>query len=402
MPIENRWRQVGIFLAAAGIGIIGMIVLPKQCAPKTEEVQNRAHAPAPTTLEAQRKQQQAAASAAQSKAALSGAMGFHDQLSALSQLPLEQNEEMLDDLMAKWALSDPQAAAEFVRQLPAGEFREAAGLSLCQTWAAEKPEEAAAWVKQNLPQGGLQGALGAVASVWARRAPEAVVAWIATLPESSDRIVAEGSLAQTWGETNPAAAAVWWKSLADENQPLALQPLLIGWAVNDPSAAANWLQNELTNHPQWPAAGVAGLVNEWSNRDAGEVSRWLNSLPEGEFYEAAVAAFSQSAATTSPKDALLWARTLTDPVQRQSSVLYALETWLDTDREAFVKSLPDQIAATTDPKMRQAVYDLLYRKDPNFKESLLKLADDTTSTETPDAPATDESTGGPVEGTEAQ
>ena len=405
MPAENRWRHLVIFLAAAGLGLMGMVVIPRQCskAPETETAQ--AVAPAPGLIEKRSKPKANVAKSEPGTPAAAEAIpgsDFRSQAISLSQQPLDDSAEALDDLMAKWAATDPASAAEYVRQLPAGDFREAAGVSLCQTWAAEHPEDAAAWVTKILPQGGLQGALGAVASVWAHTAPDATAQWVATLPELADRIVAEGSLAQSWGESNPAAAAVWWKTLPEENQKQALPTLLDGWAVNDPAAAAAWLQGELVGHPESPALGVAALVNTWSNRDAAQVSRWLNSLPEGPFYESAVASFAQSAADTAPKDALLWARALADPAQRQQSVIYALETWMENDRAGFLDSLPDQLDATKEPGLRQAVYEMLYRKDPNFKASILKLADTPVTDSIPESPAADEATDGPVEGGETE
>ena len=407
MPPENRWRHLVIFLSAAGLGLVGMVAIPRQCSKaKPESDVARTVAPAPGSIESRSRPKITAAKREPDKTAAGGVNGtvsgsaFRSQAVTLSQQPLDDSAEALDDLMAKWAATDPIAAADYVRQLPAGDFREAAGVSLCQTWAAEHPEDAAAWVTKNLSQGGLQGALGAVASVWAHSAPDATAQWVASLPELADRLVAEGSLAQSWGESNPAAAAVWWKTLPEESQNAALTTLLDGWAVNDPAAAAAWLQGELVGHPESPALGVAGLVNTWCNRDAAQVSRWLNSLPEGPFYESAVASFAQSAADTAPTDALLWARALADPAQRQQSVVHALETWMDNDRDGFLAALPDQLNATREPGLRQAVYEMLYRKDPNFRASLLKLADTPVTDASPESPAADQTTGSPVEGGE--
>ncbi len=408
MPAENRWRHLIIFLAAAGLGLMGMVVIPRQCSKTPEPEVAPAVAPAPGLIESRSKPKANVAKSDPGKVAAAGATGtipandFRSQAISLSQQPLDDSAEALDDLMAKWAATDPVGASEYVRQLPAGDFREAAGVSLCQTWAAEHPEDAAVWVSKNLSQGGLQGALGAVASVWAHTAPDATAQWVATLPELADRLVGEGSLAQSWGESNPAAAAVWWKTLPEENQKQALPTLLDGWAVNDPAAAAAWLQGELVGHPESPALGVAGLVNTWCNRDAPQVSRWLNSLPGGPFYESAVAAFAQSAADTAPKDALLWARALADPAQRQQSIIYAMETWMENDRAGFLDSLPDQLNATKEPGLRQAVYEMLYRKDPNFKASILKLADTPVTDSTAEGPAEDEAADGPVEGGETK
>lgn len=236
------------------------------------------------------------------------------------------------------------------------------------------------------------------------RDPDGVASWVAGLPEAADRLAAEAGLAQTWGETNPAAAAAWLETLSPEHQGAALQNLMIGWSENDVASAAAWLQGAITNNPNLPVGTAAIVVNAWSEKDAPAVSRWLNSIPEGPFYETAATAFAQAAVEKSPKDALLWARSLGDPAQRQQSLIFAMETWMENDRQGFVAALPQELEATADPVLRKAIYDMLYRKDPDFQKSLLDLAEtpDTPAPPTikeppPSAPAADQPTPGPVE-----
>ena len=391
MAEENRLGQVAVFVGAAALGIVVMIVLPKACqdsksGPTAETKQNVPGKDAVSGKTTGGATPTPGTAATQTKLPPASAAIFRTQAVELSQKPLEEIGEALDELMEKWALTDPSSAAAWVKQLPAGDFRESAAVSLCHTWAGEDPKAAAQWVTENLANGALRGALGAVADAWARREPDAVAAWIGTLPDPMDRQAGEASLAQTWGETNPAAAAAWLDSLPVENQAAALQNLMQGWAVTDAAAAATWLQGALTNKPQLPASTAAIVVNTWVAQDAGAVSRWLNALPEGPFYEAAATAFAQAAVEKSPKDALLWARSLGDPAQRQQSVLYAMEAWFDKDRDAFVAALPAEIDAMPDINLRRAVYDLLYKKDPSFKESMLKLVEPTVP-EAPTAPS---------------
>jgi len=384
MPAENRFSQAAVFLGAAALGIVLLVIVPRQCQEKQATTSGNLIAPEPDSVESRRLQKPkspAGTAPTQTKLVSGSSAIFQERAVQLSQKPLEEIGETLDDLMEKWVLTDPASAAAWVKQLPAGDFRESAGISLCQFWAEQDAAAAAQWVTANLGNGALQGALGAVAGVWAHRDPESVATWVASLPDPSDRQTGEASLAQTWGETNPAAAAVWLESLPQANQSIALQNLMLGWSVNDPAAAASWLQGATTNNPKLPVETVAVVVNAWSNQNAGDVSHWLNALPEGPFYESAATAFAQAAVEKSPKDALLWARSLGDPTHRQQSIIYAMETWMDQDHDGFVAALPAELEATADPALRKAIYDMLYRKDPGFKESLLKLA------ETPDTPA---------------
>jgi hypothetical protein len=387
MPEENRTSQAVTFVIAAALGVGVMLFLAHSCRKmKVEETVDSIMAPAPDTI-ASRKAKAANgtprkdAASKPPKPSGSASADFAAQANALAKRPLEEISDQLDELMAQWASEDPAGAAAWVKQLTPGDIREAAAVSLCQTWAGINPQAAAAWVAENSGKGMLQGALGAVSSVWAHADPAATATWIAGLSESTDRTVGEVALAQAWGEINPAAASEWMKTLSPESQGNVVQSLVIGMAASDPAAAAAWLQGAMKENSKIPMETAGVVVGSWVASDAGAVSRWLNALPEGPFYEAAATAFAQAAAEKSPADALVWARSLANAENRELAVVNAMELWIDNDRKGFVEALPKQLEATSDPALRKAIYDMLYRKDPAFKDSLLNLA------ETPDTPA---------------
>ena len=386
MPEGNRINQAVTFVVAAAMGVGVMALLPKACSKGNSadaEVTAEA-APAPDTIASRnaktpKVETSPVKSPQKAKAPSSKSAAFTSQANELAKRPLEEVSDQLDELMSQWASEDPESAAAWVRQLTAGDLREAAAVSLCQTWAGLNPQAAAAWVAENLEKGMFQGALGAVASVWAHSQPDAAAKWIASLP-ATDRTVGEVALAQAWGETNPTAAVAWMKSLSPEAQSNVLQSFVVGMSTSDPAAAAAWFQNAVVENPKLPMENVGVIVTSWVANDAGAVSRWLNALPEGPLYEVAASAFAQSVAEKSPADSLVWGRSLADPQAREQAVVYAMETWFDQDRNAFVAALPAQLEATKDPVLRKAIYDMLYRKDPGFRDSLLNLA------ETPDTP----------------
>ncbi len=388
MPEGTRISQAITFAVAGALGVGVMVLLPRACSKgKDDATASGAYAPAPETIAARDAKAASANGGTKAptkpitKLASAKSAQFEIQAAELAKRPLEEVSDQLDELMALWASEDPVAAAAWVKQLTPGDFREAAATSLCQTWAGINPAAAAAWVVQNLDKGMLQGALGAVSSVWAQSDPTATAKWIASLTEATDRTVGEVALAQAWGEINPAAAAAWMKTLSPESQGNVVPSLVIGMAAADPAAAAAWLQAAVAENPNIPVENAGVIVASWVASDAPAASRWLNVLPEGPFYEAAATAFAQAAAEKSPADALLWARALANPDNREQAVIYAMELWIDKDRNGFVAALPKQLEATKDPVLRKAIYDMLYRKDPGFRNSLLNLA------ETPDTPA---------------
>lgn len=390
MPEGIRISQAVSFAVAGALGVAVMILIPRACSKgdtaSSANAEGGAYAPAPDTIASRSgngygnaKSTNVASQPALKRISAKSAQ-FEIKCAELAKRPLDEVSEQLDELMAQWASEDPMEAAAWVKQLTPGEFRETAAISLCQTWAGINPQAAAAWVAQNLDSGMLQGALGGVASAWAHSDPESAAKWIASLPEG-DRTTAEMALAQAWAEVNPAAAGAWMKSLSPASQSNVVQNMVAGMAASDPAAAAVWLQSAIAENPTIPVQNAGVIVSSWVASDAGAVSRWLNALPEGPLYEAAATAFAQAAAEKSPADALLWARALASPENREQAVIYAMELWIDQDRNGFVEALPKQLEATTDPALRKAIYEMLYRKDPGFRDSLLNLA------ETPDTPA---------------
>lgn len=379
-PRTSQWL---IAVVALLVGLLGFLVMPSQCQQKHEDKTPWLSTPSPDPIESRKRQNPVITALSSDGAGVKGKVStaggnpadLKQAAIELSHKPVEEYSEALERIMSDWALSDPKSAAEWVGGLPAGEFRESAATSLCEAWAGVDVKAAVTWVASNLGKGSLRGALGAVAAVWTRNEPVEAAAWVAKLSDAEDRSAGEAGIALIWGGTNPAAASDWLESLPDERQAGALPNLLVGWAATDPAAAAAWLQTALASNPKLPVSSAAVLVSAWVGKDAGEVSHWLNALPEEELYEVASTAFAQAVVEKSPKDALAWARSLSNPENRILSVTYAMEAWMDKDREGFVAELPKELEATSDPILRKAIYDMLYRKDPSFKESLLDLVE---------------------------
>lgn len=389
MPESSKWSQAAYLMVAAAAGIVVMVAASKGChnsATTADSKPARLAAPGPDSVasnwELKKKLEAAGGNSVSSTApTITYKAGeFENAALALSYESEEEMTEKLDALMEQWIAQNPGAAAAWVKQLPDGEFRETAGTSLCQAWAAKDPAAAAAWMGQNLTGSKLQGALGAVASAWGQSDPLAVVDWVAGLKDDSDRKVGERALAGIWGASNPAIAADWLLQLPLDHQGTALQGLLTGWTATDPAAAAAWLQGALVDNPQLPTTSAAILVSSWVAKDPSAVSKWLNVLPEGPFYQTAALAFSQSAADSAPKDALMWGRSLADANSRKQAVSHVIDTWMENDWKGFVTALPKELEATSDPALREVIYDALYRKDPGFRDQMLKLV------ETPDTP----------------
>lgn len=244
-------------------------------------------------------------------------------------------------LLAEWLAASPAEASAWTQALPAGDFRSDATSELLLAWTRLNPDEAAAW----LPTSNLLNPESAsvFAGAWAASNPAKAASWAAALP-SPDRAPAITSATDSWARSNPAAAAAWLSSLSP---------------ANDPSLVA--------------AAGT--VVHHWTESNPGAVSRWLNNLSDGPAKESAIALFSLAAAPLAPTDALLWATSLSDPSLRSSTVADVCERWYDAAPDEFKAQIPNQLDQLEETPLRHAIYQMLYEKDPEFRDTLLRIAD---------------------------
>lgn len=147
--------------------------------------------------------------------------------------------------------------------------------------------------------------------------PVEFAARIDTLPDSIGKDHAIVNLAHTWSKLDPAVTAQWLTELPEgEGKMMGYRNVASTWARNDKKAALKWIDNL-----EDPTAG--GFA-------ASEASRFL--------------------AIENGKSAVDLAKTIDDPVLRQSAMTAALETWVAYDFESAVAQigeleLPHEVAA---------------------------------------------------------
>ncbi len=300
---------------------------------------------------------------------------FAAEINKLLEGPEDARLEQMDGAMARWVEADLTAAREFVESLPAGENRRLLAGIFMECWAAKDPRGAAAWLGPKLGTGQWLSCVGALCAEWASQDPKAAAAWAGQLVEPSESRTGVESIALAWGEKAPLEAVSWMEGLPAQDQAVAAEQIIGGWSERVPEEAANWLAGAVGRNPNLPASLGGGLVSSWVGKDAGGASRWLNNLPDGPLYEIAATVFAQSAAEVDPKSALPWAKTLTNTETRRHAVVHVMEEWLTNDRNGMLAALPNELE-NADEVTRQAVYDMLYTKDPEFRKNMLQLADD--------------------------
>ena len=281
--------------------------------------------------------------------------------------------ESLSPLLAEWLAVDPAGAAQWASSLPAGSFRTDAVTELLVHWADLDPAAAGAWLGAS-PLLDAETA-STLAGRWGAKDPKTAAAWAASLPATPERSAARAAVAAAWAAAEPAVAATWTESLPDADRPAAAVAVADAWARTAPALAAAWVArlSRETGTAAVPAAGIVAM--HWTEQDPGAVSRWLNALPDGQQKDAAATLFALGVAPVAPQDALLWAGSLTEPAARAETVAGVCERWYDADPEEFKSGIPAQLDLMEEPALRHAVYAMLYEKDPEFRLTLLKIAD---------------------------
>ena len=305
----------------------------------------------------------------------------------LSSLQGDARLESLSPLLAEWVLLDAPAAAAWAAALPSGSFRSDAVGELLLHWAAADPEKAAAWLPGS---GSLDPESASVlAGKWATSDPAKAASWAASLSNPADRSAARAAIASSWAARDPLNAAAWAQSLDPADFPAAATAVADAWARSAPARAAAWIAS-LSPEPNPALEAAAGtVVQHWTEQNPGAVSQWLNAMPDSPQKDSAASLFALAAAPVAPTDAMLWASNLTDDTLRRDTVAGVCERWYDAAPDEFKAQIPAQLDLLEESALRHGIYEMLYEKDPEFRLTLLKIADGDIpppGAESPDAP----------------
>ena len=308
----------------------------------------------------------------------------------LAQTEGDNRGEAIAELLGEWAMFDAPGAGTWVSALPAGDMRNDAAGDLLTAWAAADPAGASAWLASS---GSLNAeSAGVLAGVWGAKEPQKALAWATALTDPAMRLTAQAAAGGAWASVDPQAASAWVMSLPPGERNSAAVPVVQAWAEKDGAAAAAWLGAAFGSDPKAMQAPAAVVAMVWSGTSPAGVSRWLNTLPEGEVRDAAATAFAVSAAAEAPSAALLWATSLAAPEQRYQTVADVCERWFDEANESFREGIVPALDSMEDPAMRKAVYAMLYERDPGFRDQVLALVEEPAPeeqpapSETPEAP----------------
>ena len=293
-------------------------------------------------------------------------------------------DERMFDLMQIWVQKDPTQAADWVGALPYSEMKDHATAELGLAWGKLDPQAASIWVDENIFTENAPAGASSLVSSWSRSDIEAASEWVASLDvDAPARTKALQALAYHLGELDPKRGLAWLTRLAADDRNLTAVNFAASWADSDPRAAADWLRYQSADiDPKIRDQATLAVIHSWAadEHHAASASKWIDSLADGTLKENAKATFAESHAETSPAEALPWALDIRDDERRNEVTMVVLEEWILQDKEGFKVGITDRWESYDEP-LRHEIYDLLLDHDPDFKEDLFQMFENSQADE---------------------
>ncbi len=293
-------------------------------------------------------------------------------LQALTQMegvPDDEVDLARVSILGGWAGQDPKAAADYLlaRMGPEGEYSDKGGRvlhSVVDEWARTDPRAALEWSSQ-LEGAARQKAINGVLGQWSNSAPRAAAAFAQGLAPGEERSTAFQTVAEKWAGSDYRAALQWAESLPPEENAGALGKAVERWSLEDPVAAATYVQNELppgngrdralrTTAVQWskedPASAADWVIVQeendssrkalrdvmkvWADEDSLGASQWLANQEPGPAIDSAIVSLTNEVLGEDPEAAAIWATTISNPISRALQVKAVARSWLKREPDA--------------------------------------------------------------------
>ena len=214
--------------------------------------------------------------------------------------------EFLNEAVAAWILSDPNAAIEWFRNQPSSPFKNKIALTMFNKTLIRNPL-VARQVFEAAPSLGTRENMTHLAHAWARSDFEAAKSFVTSQDEPRFKNAGLAAIMGEWGRRDPAAAIAYLKEsfpLFEGGHSIAHFELIRGWAEKDPAAAFDFakgfkpgpaimgatffaLESWIKDDPQAAVAAMesmsdkvypsASIVSDWAKIDLDSAKEWLKT-----------------------------------------------------------------------------------------------------------------------------
>lgn len=234
-------------------------------------------------------------------------------------------------LLREWAKEDPRAAADALRQLPAGRGLDQAVAEFARGWITSdsvQTKDVVSWISA-LPSASAKSAAARVVFDELGRRDAATASQMIGRMDPALRIDAAAGLAEGWAAAEPARAAAWAATLDEETKGTVLPGVVSQWARRAPQEAAAFAQ---ANDSRGDL--VTAVAQEWMPYSPDLAGRWVDKLPPGDARDAGLSSIGQIVANEDPAAAVLWISRMTSAPRREQELQYMCSQWIQIDPAA--------------------------------------------------------------------
>ncbi|MFC1453976.1 hypothetical protein ACFLQL_02225 [Verrucomicrobiota bacterium] len=294
-----------------------------------------------------------------------------------------ETEKQLQDVLAKWAESDPSAALEYAMGIESRRTGTAAVSNLLAQWAQSDPTAAFNWFNNNLEENPqlLKSAANdlftkmaevnpvlALDNAWqleqknirntaihsivnqmmAAGQKDQLMQYFNAMSDPTSQGMLAKAVVDQWATYYPEMTAKWIAGLDDPTvRNTATMALISKWGYDNPGMAAQWVA-DLPKDENW-SAEVSRMVRVWARESPDEAATWLLAFsPPAAHLDPAVRQLVRTVMRTNPEGAMAWADAISSTDQRHHLMRHVGAIWMRRDpvqASAYILSsdLPDFI-----------------------------------------------------------
>jgi hypothetical protein len=198
----------------------------------------------------------------------------------------ELQAQALDQLLPEWVSDDPQAAANFVKAMPAGLSRDKALRVLAQVWGEHDPDASRAWGEGLNDKSDTDTFFTNVCLGLIQKDPGAATQ-MAEQNHSREKGLLE-NLVQQWAEKDIPASLAWAaQQPRGEERDELLQRVALVQSKTNPAQAAALVVQQISPGPAQIEAAMS-VVHQWAERDWDGAVAWVDQFPDGPLHDRAV------------------------------------------------------------------------------------------------------------------
>ena len=327
---------------------------------------------------------------------------------ACQQLPdSPAKEKAWENILSQRIANAPATAAEPVKNLPPGDYRQKAIVELCHHWVGTNAPTIFDWAQslpseteriavtnqavvnlaKNDPQAAAQFAnqhpelsgatFGEIASAWFQRDFSASTNWIASLPDGEKKDSARLALVETWSQKNSQGMAAYALGLsAGEVQTRYLTAACLQLAAHDFPGTVELLQ------PLSDAALRQNILESAArNYDLphlNQAAKYIAAMPPGDDQKAAIKGLVSTWAPADPEAAINWLVAFPATNSQPELVPSVIKTWSQAEPSVVAKWLANLPTGTASEGMAGAFLEGAVAKYPDYAAQWTQSVTDET------------------------